>query len=123
MHSMPLEITNFFLAMQAGPHGLERLGAMFAEDAEYTEPFSGQQGPHRGRKAIMAAFDASRTEDFDDAIIQLGAVEVVGDKIMVNWTCISKAIPGGQGSGTNEFHIVDGVIAKLITLLDMGDQG
>ncbi len=121
MQSMPLEITNFFLAMQAGPHGLERLGAMFAEDAEYSEPFSGQEGPHRGRQAIMAAFDASRSDAFDDAVIELGAVEVVGDKITVKWTCISAAIPGGQGSGTNEFQLADGKITKLITQLNMGD--
>ncbi|MEL6573563.1 MAG: nuclear transport factor 2 family protein [Pseudomonadota bacterium] len=120
MQSMPLEITNFFLAMQAGPHGLERLGAMFAPDAEYTEPFSGQAGPHKGRDAIMGAFDASRSGAFDDALVQLGTVEVQDEKIMVSWTCFSEAIPGGRGSGTNEFHLVDGKITKLITQLDMG---
>ena len=123
MQSMPLEITNFFLAMQAGPHGLDRLGAMFAEDAEYVEPFSGQQGPHQGRQAIVAAFDASRSDAFHDAVIHLGAVEVLDDKIMVKWTCISEAIPGGQGSGTNEFYLTDGKITKLITQLDMGGEG
>jgi len=120
MNQMPLQITNFFLAMQAGPDGLTRLGDMFTADAEYTEPFSGQTGPHKGRQAIMDAFAGSRTDAFNDAVIQLGAVEVDGPKITVKWTCFSQAIPGGQGSGTNEFHVADGKIAKLITQLDMG---
>lgn len=123
MTQMPLEITNFFLAMQAGPHGLSLLADLFAKDALYTEPFSGAPKPHRGRDAIIAAFDASRTDAFNDAVIDLSAVEVDGPKITVAWTCISQAIPGGQGSGTNVFTMKDGLIQSLVTTLDMGDQG
>lgn len=121
MNHMPLEITNFFLAMQAGPSGLDLLGTLFADDAEYIEPFSGSAEPHRGRSAILRAFDASRSDNFDDAVITLGAVEVSGEVITVHWTCISKAIPGGQGSGTNVFHLSNGKIVLLETTLDMGD--
>lgn len=119
MNSMPLEITNFFLAMQAGPSGQELLGALFTDDAEYAEPFSGQDEPHRGRDAILAAFAGSRTEDFDDAVIHLGSVEIAGETITVAWTCYSRAIPGGQGSGKNIFRLENGKIASLITTLDM----
>lgn len=122
MNSMPLEITNFFLAMQAGPHGIDRLAAFFAPDASYSEPFSGQTDPHQGRDAIVAAFTASRSDEFDDAVIQLGAVEIDGETITVKWTCISQAIPGGQGSGTNVFTLKDGLITKLVTTLDMGES-
>lgn len=120
MNQMPLQITNFFLAMQAGPSGLDRLRDIFAPDAAYSEPFSGQSTPHKGRDAIIAAFDGSRTDAFNDAVIQLGAVEVNGEVITVTWTCISQAIPGGQGSGTNVFVMRDGLIASLKTTLDMG---
>lgn len=120
MNDMPLEITNFFLAMQAGPSGQAQLGELFADDAEYSEPFSGQDGPHRGREAILAAFAASRTDDFDDAVINLGAVEVSGSTITVKWTCYSKAIPGGSGSGTNVFVLQNGKIISLKTTLDLG---
>lgn len=120
MNRMPLQITNFFLAMQAGPHGLDILRDVFAEDAEYLEPFSGMTGPHKGRDAIVAAFDASRSDAFDDAVIQLGTVAVDGEVITVTWTCISQAIPGGQGSGTNVFVMRDGKVASLTTTLDMG---
>ena len=119
MNKMPLEITNFFLAMQAGPSGQDLLGTLFAEDAEYSEPFSGQEAPHRGRTAILAAFAGSRTDEFDDAVIHLGSVEIVDETITVSWTCYSKAIPGGQGSGKNVFRLKDGKIISLVTTLDM----
>ncbi len=119
MNTMPLEITNFFLAMQAGPHGLDKLATMFAQDATYDEPFSGQDAPHKGREAIIAAFDGSRTEAFDDSVINLGAVEVSGETVTVRWTCYSQAIPGGSGSGSNVFHLKDGLITSLVTTLDM----
>jgi hypothetical protein len=105
--------------MQAGPPGLDLLKSMFAQDAEYTEPFSGQTEPHQGPDAIIAAFANSRSSSFDDAVINLGAVEVSGETITVHWTCISQAIPGGQGSGTNVFHLRSGKIASLVTTLDM----
>lgn len=119
MSNMPLEIANFFLAMQAGPSGADLLGSLFAEEAVYSEPFSGQAEPHRGRSAILAAFAASRTDDFDDAVINLGAVEVDGKTITVKWTCYSQAISGGSGSGKNVFTLSDGKIVSLVTTLDM----
>jgi SnoaL-like domain len=118
MTKMPLEIANFFLAMQAGPSGAELLGTLFAVDAEYSEPFSGQPEPHRGRDAILAAFAGSRTDAFDDAVINLGSVEVSGGTVTVRWTCYSQAIPGGSGSGTNVFQLTDGKIISLTTTLD-----
>lgn len=119
MSKLPLDIANFFLAMQAGPSGAEILGSFFADDAVYSEPFSGQSKPHRGRDAILAAFAASRSEDFSDAVINLGAVEVEAETITVKWTCYSQAIPGGSGSGTNVFTVSNGKIVSLVTTIDM----
>ena len=119
MAQMPLEITNFFLAMQAGPSGATLLEELFAEDATYSEPFSGASEPHQGREAILAAFSGSRSDDFDDAVINLGSVEVNDEVITVGWTCYSKAIPGGQGSGKNVFTLRGGKIVSLVTTLDM----
>ena len=123
MNAMPLQISNFFLAMQAGPDGLDRLATLFREDATYHEPFSGQSTPHTGRAAIVTAFQASRSDAFDDAVIQLHDVDVQGETITIGWTCISQAIPGGQGSGTYVFELRDGQIASLVTTLDMGATG
>jgi len=121
MNNMPVEITNFFLAMQAGPHGLGALASIFAEDATYSEPFSGRTEPHKGPKAIVAAFDASRSSAFDDAVINLSAVEVSGETITVSWICISQAISGGRGSGTNIFQLKGGLITSLVTTLDVAE--
>ncbi len=123
MNGPPLEITNFFLAMQAGPPGLDLLANLFASDATYVEPFSGQSAPHKGRDAIVAAFDAGRTDAFNDAVINLGSIEIADETITVSWTCISAAIPGGQGSGVNVFTLKDGLITSLVTTLDMGAPG
>lgn len=122
MPNLPIEISNFFLAMQAGPHGRDKLGQLFTEDAEYKEPFSGQAGPHKGREAILDAFQASRSDAFDDAVIELSHVDISGDTITVGWTCFSQAIPGGQGSGINVFQMADGKIISLVTTLDQGDE-
>lgn len=119
MTAIHSQVTNFFLAMQAGPHGADRLRAMFTEDAVYREPFSGSPEPHLGPEAIAAAFSSSRSEAFNDAVVQLGEISIDGAEITVTWTCFSQAIPGGQGSGTNVFRMRDGQIAALTTTLDM----
>ena len=55
MSQVPLEVSNFFLAMQVGKPGADALRAMFAEDAVYEEPFTGETRRHEGRDAIMSA--------------------------------------------------------------------
>lgn len=120
MSTLPLELSNFFLAMQAGTSGLEQLTKLFHEKATYSEPFSGQSEPHLGRNSIIAAFKASQTEGFRDAVIELHSVELADDEVHVHWTCYSQAIPGGQGSGLNVFQLQGGLITSLVTTLKMG---
>ncbi|WP_299949787.1 hypothetical protein [uncultured Ruegeria sp.] len=66
MNELTFKISNFFFTMQAGPQGLDMLATMFAEDTTYTEPFSGQREPHKGRRAIVAASATSRPDAFND---------------------------------------------------------
>jgi hypothetical protein len=47
-------VERYFRAMQRGQEGEEELVALFAEDAVYVEPFSGEQAPHVGRAEIQA---------------------------------------------------------------------
>ena len=121
MDNIPIQITNFFMAMQAGPSGEEILQNLFWDDATYREPFSGQTEPHKGAQAIINAFRNSRTSGFEDAVVTLNFVELDGAIITVGWTCFADAIPGGKGSGTNIFEMRDGKIASLTTTLDMGE--
>ncbi len=53
MTSLPTEISNFFLAMQAGAAGGRSMEGLFAAKAIYEEPFSGSVQRHEGADAIL----------------------------------------------------------------------
>ena len=117
--TLPKELSNFFLAMQAGRIGADRLAACFADDAIYEEPFSGAPMIHTGKAAIMAAM--SRGWDpapMPDMHIQVDHAETKGAEIHIRWTCFSPAIPGGSGRGLNRFELRDGLITRLTTTLE-----
>lgn len=118
MTGVPIEISNFFLAMQAGKVGAQALEACFAEDAVYEEPFTGEVRTHRGHAAIMKAMALGWEMPMVDTRISVDTVAVSGNEIHVAWTCRSPSIPGGQGSGLNRFVLKDGLIESLITTLD-----
>jgi hypothetical protein len=112
---IPLEIANFFTAMQAGRDAAARLEAAFAEDAVYVEPFSGQVRSHTGRAAILAAMARGWEQPLPAMSIRIDHAETRGAEVMVRWTCFSPALPGGQGSGLNRFILSGGRIARLET--------
>jgi len=114
---LPIEISNFFLAMQAGRAGAERLAACFAADAVYCEPFTGEVRTHHGRDAVLSAMALGWEQPMPDMHIRVDRADVSGAEITLDWTCFSPAIPGGQGSGTNLFRMKDGLIKRLETVL------
>jgi len=122
LDGMPIEISNFFLAMQAGRAGADRLAAAFAEDAVYSEPFTGTLRTHEGRAAVMAAMALGWEQPMPGMHIRIDRAEVSGAGITLDWTCFSPALPGGQGSGTNLFVMRDGLIARLDTVLKGGSD-
>lgn len=122
MDGLPLEISNFFLAMQAGRAGADRLADAFAADAVYTEPFTGARRRHQGREAVMAAMAMGWEQPMPEMHIRVDRAEVAGAEITLDWTCFSPALPGGQGSGTNVFRMKDGKIARLDTTLKGGSD-
>ncbi len=118
MNSVPLHVSNFFLAMQAGEPGAAALEAMFAEDAIYEEPFTGETRRHEGRAAIMKAMALGWEMPMEDTRLQVRHAETTGGEVRVAWTCYSPSIPGGQGSGLNRFTFEGDKITSLITTLD-----
>ena len=117
--TVPIELSNFFLAMQAGKPGAGRLEACFADDAIYEEPFSGSPMVHEGKAAIMQAMSRGwEPAPMPDMHIQVDHAETKGTEIHVRWTCFSPAIPGGSGKGLNRFEMRDGLIVKLTTTLE-----
>lgn len=117
MTSVPLEISNFFLSMQAGEVGAEALMACFAENAVYEEPFTGTVRVHKGRAEIIKAMALGWEMPMVDTRISIDKVATVDNEILVEWTCRSPSIPGGQGSGMNRFVLHEGHITSLITTL------
>lgn len=124
MSLIPKEIANFFTAMQAGRAGAEEMATLFAEDAVYIEPFSGQPQRHVGKRAIMAAMARGWDYPLPDMRIRIDRVETEGPRISIRWTCLSPGLPGGRGQGVNRYRMqADGRIAELETTLDMGTDG
>jgi SnoaL-like domain len=121
MTLIPKEIANFFNAMQAGRAGAAEMEAVFAEDAVYIEPFSGQVQQHVGKPAIMAAMARGWDYPLPDMRITIDRVESTEGDIRVSWTCHSPGLPGGRGQGENRYRMqADGRIAELETTLDAG---
>lgn len=115
MNPVPTEISNFFLAMQAGKAGAANLESCFAEDATYSEPFTGAERHHRGRAEIMKAMAMGWDQPLPDMTIHIDRVDTEPGAVLVHWTCRSPGLPGGIGRGRNRFTLKNGLIASLTT--------
>lgn len=122
MTNVPIEVSNFFLAMQAGKTGAAALESCFADDAVYEEPFTGANRRHEGKSAIMKAMALGWEMPMLDTRIQIDRAVTADNEILINWTCFSPSLPGGKGSGQNRFRIEGGLIKQLITTLDGKDD-
>lgn len=115
MTNVPSEISNFFLAMQAGSAGDATMEGLFAANAVYEEPFTGAVQRHQGVAAIMATMRPGWANNPPDIHIAIEGAEAAGSEVNVDWVCYSKALPGGVGRGTNRFTLDGGKIVKLVT--------
>jgi len=118
MQTVPLQIANFFTAMQAGRAGAAALSALFAADAVYVEPFTGAPRRHEGRDAVMAAMASGWDQPLPEVRIAIDRAETSGNRIEVAWSCYSPALPGGKGQGRNSYVLEDGLIKELVTTLE-----
>ena len=119
MTEVPTEISNFFLAMQAGSAAAGTMHDLFDTDAIYEEPFSGTPRVHEGRTAILDVMSAGWAQPLPDMHLRIDRAETSGSTIVIDWTCSSPALPGGAGSGRNVFELRDGRIVRLKTTLAM----
>ncbi len=117
MTGIPLEVSNFFLAMQAGKTSYDAIEACFGDGAIYEEPFTGEARRHEGKPAIMKAMALGWEMPMVETRIRIDSAAAVGDEVHVEWTCFSPSLPNGKGSGLNRFQIRDGLIVSLITTL------
>lgn len=89
--------------------------ALFAEDAEYSEPFSGKTQTHLGKAAIQQVFVQGWKQPLPDMRLEIDRFDVDSQTIRVDWTCHSPALQGGKGQGTNVFSLSGGLIRRLVT--------
>jgi SnoaL-like domain len=114
---LPQPVTQFFRAMQAGATSEAEMMALFAERAEYSEPFSGQMLNHVGREAIRQTFLQGWRHPLPDMRLEIERFDLSQTGVRVDWTCHSPALPGGKGQGTNVFTLDAGQIVRLVTTL------
>lgn len=114
---LPPPITRFFRAMQAGATSEAEMMSLFADHAQYSEPFTGEVVNHVGREAIRQAFVQGWRHPLPDLRLEVERFDLEPDSVRVDWTCHSPALPGGKGQGTNVFTLDAGLIVRLVTTL------
>lgn len=126
---MPVEnedrrvVEAMFKAMQAGPTGEEDMMALFAEDATFIEPFSGEPRTHNGVDAIRQSFKDMWSQPGPELNLVMDRVDMDGDVIKAEWTCTSEAFPTPM-RGFDLFQITSGKIQRLeVVVTDMPPMG
>lgn len=121
-------IERIFKAMQTGLEAEEDMMALFADDAVFTEPFSGEPQTHEGKPAIRKCFIDMWSEPGPDMELTVDRVDLDDDKIIAEWTCTSPAFSEPM-RGMDKFRIKDGLIQYLEVVvtemppMDMGSGG
>lgn len=116
-------IEEYFACMRSGASRVEELIGLFAEDAEYTEPFA-PDGPttHKGREAIARMLRAGVEQRPPDLRLEIHRIDVRADAILAEWTCHAEAF-GGAIDGRDRFETRDGQIQTLVTELVPREHG
>lgn len=110
----------YYRAMEAGSR--EQMDGLFTDDAVYSEPFSkgGEPTTHEGREAIAGWLAASFQQGNQGVTITLDRLDVDGESILAEWTCIGPMLPGPM-KGHDRYRVRDGRIASLETRLGPAD--
>jgi ketosteroid isomerase-like protein len=107
-------IERYFQAMRTGAMSSDEIIDLFADQAVYVEPFSGEASAHVGKDAIRQSFIDSRKNAPPDMTLTLDQVEVDSDCIRSVWTCSSPGFPRPM-RGQDLWTIGDGKILRLET--------
>ena len=107
-------IERYFQAMRTGAIASDDIVDLFAEEAVYVEPFSGEPTAHVGRQAIRQSFIESQKNAPVDMTLTLDQVDVDSNCIRSVWTCTSPAIAEPM-RGQDLWTIRDGEILRLET--------
>lgn len=106
-------IDKYFAAMRRGADAAEEMFALFAIDAVYAEPFSGNAAPAVGIAAIRDRLSAGWETPLPDFELDVDAIIVDADTARSEWTCRSSAFPGPvRGEDLYTFD-AEGKISRL----------
>lgn len=105
-------VERMFKAMQTGLEAEDDMMALFADDAVFTEPFSGEPQSHEGSTAIRKCFVDMWSEPGPDMELTVERVDLDGDRISAEWTCDSQAFAEPM-RGVDKLRIRDGLIQSL----------
>jgi ketosteroid isomerase-like protein len=109
-------IEGYYRAMEAGSP--QQMDGIFTADAVYTEPFSkgGEPTTHSGRDEIVGWLGASFEGGNKGVTITLDRIDVDGDTVVAEWTCVGPYLPGPM-KGHDRYQVQDGRISRLDTRL------
>jgi hypothetical protein len=106
-------VEDSFKAMQAGPAGEAAMLALFADNAVFIEPYTGQRRTHNGKEAIRATFKEMWSRPGPPVTLSMGRLDVEGKSLKAEWTCTSPVFPKPM-KGYNLFTIgADQKIARM----------
>lgn len=109
----PVEVVQaYFQAMKAGGAQVQSLAKLFAADAVYIEPFSGQELTHSGRPAIQQTLVAGAKSAPPDLELKVNRIDVDGDTVLSEWTCTSPVFPAPI-RGQDRCLVQNGLIQRL----------
>ena len=91
-HQQVIEDTS--RAMQAGPAGEATILSLFAEDAVWVEPYTGQRRTHAGKDAIRAALRQMWQQPSPPGFaITTERMDAAGPSVRVDWKCTCDGFP------------------------------
>jgi ketosteroid isomerase-like protein len=109
-------IERYYRAMEAGSP--QEMDGLFTADAVYSEPFSkgGEPTTHSGSDEIVGWLAQSFEQGNKGVTITLDRLDVDGDSVVAEWTCVGPMLPGPM-KGHDRYRVRDGRIARLDTRL------
>ena len=107
-------VEQYLAAMQAGPGGADDLVGLFADDAVYVEPFSGQPQVHSGKAEIRAFFEHALEHHLNGVRLTLDRLDLDAGRLRSEWTCELPALPATM-RGFDLLTLHDGRITRLET--------
>ena len=106
-------IQRYFAAMRRGAPAEEEMMALFAEDAVYVEPFTGESEPWVGKDAVRIALRRGWEQPLPDLELDVKRIDISGTRATAEWVCSSSALPDPI-AGRDEYTIADGKITRLV---------